>query len=460
MQTNKYISDELLASYIDGTTTQEQNDLILLVFKQNPELFKEFKTAFFAANIFDNDSEITNISTKEASIIPQIIIGHEIFNTLNLFDHTHINDHSSMVAASNNHHADDRIHDLLNSISENNNHHNQNMETTNANQVIGENPKDIVSGDIQQHYNDTCAIKSQQLVLNDFGVHLTEEQLVQQAENMSIYHSGQGGTSPDDVGKLLELNGVSCTQHENATVYDLTSALAKGEKIIVGVDSSELWKGGLSTDINDMIHGEQADHALIVAGIDTTDPNNVQVILTDPGTGQEGAHYPIAQFLDAWHDSGNFMVTTDSPAPLAYNPEMINFDYNSGHLSSIGHLSYDYFDQTIMPLSQHIENDSHSIGLLNSDFAEMIYGNILELSPEMTDILHHLPLIDFHDIQHNIALNDNLVDNNIGEIELDSQTILHNSEHLNPDTTQNQINHSDDNNPGHSLDDLNNYHNN
>lgn len=388
MKTNKYISEELLAAFIDGTTTQEQNDLILESFKQNPDFFTEFKIAFYGANIFKTDLDELSINSKDLSIVSGTIIGNEIYNSLNLFDHSEIQNQHSLVAASNNHHSGDRIHELLDSIFENN-HHNQNMETINSNQIIGENPVNIVSNDVQQQYNDTCAIKSQQLILNDFGIPVSEDQLVQQAENLNIYHPGQGGTSPQDVGKLLELNGVSCTQHENASVYDLTSALAKGEKIIVGVDSKELWDGGVISHLNDLIHGEQADHALIVAGINTTDPNNVQVILTDPGTGQEGARYPIAQFMDAWRDSGNFMVTTDAPAPLDHNPEMANFDYSQGHIPFIGQMPYDYFEQTMLPLSHDITSDPILSDILTNDCISMMQGEINTFSPELIHSFEH-----------------------------------------------------------------------
>jgi hypothetical protein len=268
------------------------------------------------------------------------------------------------------------------------------MENQNSNRVIGENPQDIVSNDVHQNYDDTCAIKSQQLVLDDFGIHLTEDQLVQQAEQYNIYAPGSG-TSPQDVGKLLELNGVHCTQNANASIYDLTSALAKGEKIIIGVDSGELW---YDNKISDVISGEKADHALIVAGIDTTDPNNVQVILTDPGTGQEGAHYPMDQFLDAWHDSGNFMVTTDAPAPLAYNPEMINFDFTAGHIPMIGQMPYEYFEENIMPLSHEMHPDPVSMDMLHDDFTGMVSGDINSFSPELVASLEHTPFAESHDL--------------------------------------------------------------
>lgn len=411
MSTNHYISDELLAAFIDGITTQEQNDYILEAFNVDPELLNEFKIAFSASNLVEDDSEISNNGTKDSNILPTAIIGQEMLNSFNIFNHTHINSHSSMVAASNNNHDDDRIHDLLDSISEKNNHH---MGATNGNQVIGENPADLVSNEVQQQYNDTCAIKSQQLILNDFGIPVTEDQLVQQAQQLDIYRPGQGGTSPEDVGKLLEINGIPCTQHESASIYDLTSALAKGEKIIIGVDSSELWNGGVLTSLEDKFVGEQADHALIVAGIDTTNPNDVQVILTDPGTGQEGARYPIAQFIDAWQDSGNFMVTTDYPAPLAYNPEMINFDYNMGHISTIGHLSYDYYNEEIIPLSYQIGYELETTDLLRDSFLGVVKGDIDE---------HSLSNFDWSNIHNYITYEEPLT--NVTDEQIESGDDIH-----------------------------------
>lgn len=59
----------------------------------------------------------------------------------------------------------------------------------------------------------------------------------------------------------------------------------QGHKVIVGVDSGELWDNKLLGWWNDFFHGDTPDHALVVAGIDMADPNNPMVILTDPGTG-------------------------------------------------------------------------------------------------------------------------------------------------------------------------------
>lgn len=197
---------------------------------------------------------------------------------------------------------------------------------------------------VQQSYPDNCAIRCQELVLRDFGINVSEDDLINQASNQGWYSPG-GGTSPEDVGNLLELHGVQVKRYDNANVFTLTSELAKGNRVIIGVDSGELWNQGFDEDIEDISGMSAADHALIVSGIDTTDPNNVKVVLTDPGSGDVAKEYPIDQFIDAWQDSNCFMVSTVEPAPIAFNPEMVNFDYASGHLSEIGNLAYDDFQQ-------------------------------------------------------------------------------------------------------------------
>jgi len=191
----------------------------------------------------------------------------------------------------------------------------------------------------QQAYDDTCAIKSQQLILNEFGIPVTEDQLVQYSMEHGWYNGN--GTSMSDVGKLIADAGIPCTQHAGANRYDLTNELIQGHKVIVAVDSGELWDNGILDWLKDIFVGDTPDHALIVAGIDNTDPKNPMVILTDPGTGQPTQPYPLDQFMDAWSDSGCYMVTTDVPTPTAVEnfemngmtdmhlPEVAGVDYNS-----------------------------------------------------------------------------------------------------------------------------------
>lgn len=203
--------------------------------------------------------------------------------------------------------------------------------------------------DIMQQQNDTCAIKSQQIILHTFGIDVPESQLTIEATQRGYYTPGFGSDAAQ-VGELLEDYGVGVHTREHATVYDLANELAQGHKVIVGVDADELWRPSFFNDL----FGEQANHALIVTGIDTTDPNDIRVILTDPGTGDVARSYPMAQFLDAWSDSSCMMVATDEAPALTYdngtfNHEMINFDYIEGHIPYVGHIPYDIFADTMVP---------------------------------------------------------------------------------------------------------------
>lgn len=192
----------------------------------------------------------------------------------------------------------------------------------------------------QQAYNDSCAIKSQQLILNEFGVDVTEDQLVQYSAEHGWYDGN--GTAMEDVGKILADAGIPCTQSVDANVYDLANELAQGHKVIVAVDSGELWDNGILDWLKDIFMGDTPDHALIVAGIDMTDPDNPMVILTDPGTGQPAQPYPLDQFMDAWGDSQNFMVSTNVPTPAAVDSFTAN-GMNDMHLPEIAGVDYNTF---------------------------------------------------------------------------------------------------------------------
>lgn len=215
---------------------------------------------------------------------------------------------------------------------------------------------DFYNPEVQQIYPDSCAIKSQQLILNDFGIEVSETDLVQTAAERGWYN---GGTAPEDVGKLLELANIPVTLQNDANVFNLVSELSQGHKIIVGVDADELWEsdtilGKFKNWLNDFFNGEVPDHALIVAGIDTSDPQNVKVIVTDPGTGEDGKPYPLDEFMNAWSDSKCFMMSTDLSVPKDIKG-MEHFNYDAGHIDNVAGMEYSDF-QIFNDLSYGILN--------------------------------------------------------------------------------------------------------
>ena len=223
-----------------------------------------------------------------------------------------------------------------------------------------------------QNYEDTCAIKSQQLILNEFGIPVTEDQCVQYSIEHGWYANDGSGTRMIDIGNLLNDAGVPCTQTAGANVYDLVNQLAQGHKVIVGVDSGELWDNSILDWLKDIFMGDTPDHALIVAGIDMTDPNNPMVIVTDPGNGHPAQPYPLDQFMDAWSDSSCFMVSTDIATPDATNSMAMN-GLVDGHLNEVANVDYKTFTQ--------FQNYSHQI-----DYATQ--------GPQLFDMFQQFPTMD------------------------------------------------------------------
>ena len=274
---------------------------------------------------------------------------------------------------------------------------------------------------IQQGYSDTCAIKSQQLILNDFGVPCSEDDLVQFSYEHGWYQGN--GTTMADVGNLLESAGIPVTRQADANVFNLVSELAQGHKIIVGVDADELWHNEsigekIKNWLSDFFLGDTPDHALIVAGIDTSDPNNIQVLVTDPGSGDYCKAYPLEQFMDAWADSSCYMVSTDISVPQNV-PGMENFNPEIGHIDNVVGVPYADF-QIFNDLSYGLPiyaptnmgyccpMDSFTNAYLDYAHQNIAYMNIFGgdymnymepnfVTPQMHDTFHAgLPLIDFN----------------------------------------------------------------
>jgi hypothetical protein len=171
----------------------------------------------------------------------------------------------------------------------------------------------------QQTTDFTCAVVSQQMILVQFGIELSEAQLVYEATSAGFLSSA--GTMPEDMGRLLESHGVST--HQSFGLENLINDLAAGHKVIVAVDSGELW--GEDWFIEDY----RADHALVVNGLDLSDPNNPQAVLNDPGhPNGAGVRVPLNQFLDAWSDSGQFYVATDEAPPDLANDAVLGSGYS------------------------------------------------------------------------------------------------------------------------------------
>ncbi len=176
----------------------------------------------------------------------------------------------------------------------------------------------VTTEDIWQGYKPSCAVHSQYHVLKDYGFNGSVDDLIQEATDRGWYDP-ESGTPLEHVGKLLELHGVDCNMYVNATEQNLVSELAQGKRVIVSVDSDELWgkEGPFSKILDTLGLDFGGDHALVVSGYDCSDPKNPTVILTDSGTGQAAAPYPYKNFAKAWED-GNCTMIVPEQSPVEY----------------------------------------------------------------------------------------------------------------------------------------------
>lgn len=191
---------------------------------------------------------------------------------------------------------------------------------------------------VYQGHDNTCAIRCQQIILRDYGIWLSKEDLVEYATKKGWFDPDpeRGGTGKYAVGNLLDDCGIETTRVDDATIYDIIAELRAGHRVIVNVDANELWVknepnllkrlwGETTNRINDTIQNargiEGANHALIVAGVNVNpeDPSDVHVTLIDSGTGEVCVEYEFKDFQNAWKDGHCRMISTNVPAPLQYN---------------------------------------------------------------------------------------------------------------------------------------------
>lgn len=187
-----------------------------------------------------------------------------------------------------------------------------------APQEIGTPQEDSMFAPGPQERIDSCAIRSQQHILSMFGIDIPEADLVKDAIAHREYSvMNNYGTSLDDVGNILERNGIDTHRYTGATIVHLISELGQGHKIIVGVDANEIVADTPESRMVEMqkdLIEEVPNHALVVVNVD---PVTFDVDVVDPSDGHMH-RVPANIFLDAWKDSDCFMVSTaQSPEEFA-----------------------------------------------------------------------------------------------------------------------------------------------
>lgn len=384
---NENISDEMLAAYIDGNATSEETGAIQSQINSDDLL-----------------SEVVEVSAEGLNYLasPQ----EEISSWNNLLG---INDEFQISFDDN---TDNSILNIFQDMSTNNNFDSSNnnlSESVGAAAAMkcfgeegngsGPNP-DLL---IYQGNEGVCAIRSQQIVLRDYGIDIPLEQLREYAIQQGWYDPSEGGGTPMGcIGALLNACGVEARQQSDCSIYDIVNELAQGHRVIVGVDANELWadrEGDRFAQFREYLKDlfqETPNHALIVAGVEVNpqDPADVKVILTDPGTGDLRIEYSLDDFMDAWQDSGCFMTTTTTPAPYQYDElhaRMVPSNFAVEHfvdtnslpiqpdILAEGYVATEYPDMSLSELNENAHyKDGHIDAVGHVDGHEIDYDTFAE----------------------------------------------------------------------------------
>lgn len=376
---NNGVSEEILVAYIDGNITKRENQLIESSLDNDSILFEIYEMAHCCFLGGNSDYELHK--------------GDFGFWELELL----------LIVAEG---GVDSWQDYENVLTE------SNMPIMFKSQMhvygeAGENISDPIF--IQQPDDHSCGLRSQQIVLRDFGIDIPFDKLEQIALDNGVYTND--GTYTYDIGKVLELSGVSMHQVLGSNMHALMNELAQGHRVIVSVDAYELWNNGtiygkLKNWFDDVSGSQGGNHALIVAGVEVNpgDVSDIKVVLTDPDAGHLRIEYTAEQFVDAWSDSNCFMVATDTLAPYQYDastgmeipsnfavqqhfnqfvednsfqlsPDLINIPHGyqpifTGYLEMVGNMSFDSFKEEFERM--HILNAYDSA----EDGVELFFNNI------------------------------------------------------------------------------------
>ena len=230
MENKDYISDELLAAYLDGNVSEEETKRILQAMKTDPSLRETLDIAL-------------QVDNENADIIP--------LEELPMLQ------------------------------------------------------KAAVSGD------NVCAVLCEIYILHRRNLPYDEEWLLNAARRKEWLKPE--GTPLFCLGNLLAYSGLLVSRKYDSTLDDIRHALEKDNDVVVGVDREKLYTE--EVDLEDL-----TNHAVVVTHVD-----NHSVMIFDPYEAPYISRIPIADFLNAWKESQNYMIQVLQSVE-EYEPHPINVD--------------------------------------------------------------------------------------------------------------------------------------
>lgn len=201
-----------------------------------------------------------------------------------------------------------------------------------------------------------CCLECEKYVLRKLNIDFDEQQLLKNAINNGWLK--KNGTALHNVGRHLEEMGLIVTRQYKSTIQDIINALEKDENVIVAIDSGELSDDNINEIIEDCLIGQNPDHIVVVLSYDS---ERGEITIYDPNSSNTQDVYPVEQFVNAWNDSKNYLVTINTKNMKEYTPKPID-------------LSDVELNEDLNELREAIAENAHEVWALERQAQGWTYG--------------------------------------------------------------------------------------
>jgi hypothetical protein len=167
-------------------------------------------------------------------------------------------------------------------------------------------------GDNSAGFEGTCGLVSCEDVLRQFGVDVTEDNIVDHAAGSGECYVGDdpeksGGTSSESQAQILNDYGVPAHTESGQSLEDLAADVERGSGVIVSANAGYLWDDANAYDSG------QSNHAVVVTGV-ARDPETGELqgfFINDSGTGNSAQFVDASTMQAAYVETGGNAVVTD-----------------------------------------------------------------------------------------------------------------------------------------------------
>jgi hypothetical protein len=168
-------------------------------------------------------------------------------------------------------------------------------------------------GDNSEHDDGDCGVVCCVEILEQFGVDLTEADVVRHATRCGELHvvpdqpDESGWTYPAEQARILGDYGVPAHAEQGQPIERLAAAVQHGCGVIAAVNAGVLWSEARA------LGDGQANHAVTITGI-ACDPDDGALLgfyINDSGSGNSAQFVSAHLMVTAFARTGGFCVVTD-----------------------------------------------------------------------------------------------------------------------------------------------------